>query len=141
MAGRFCNKFRVNDITAYPRESLGGLASIAAGYPLRGAVDALPPGDVAVIQMGNVHPETSVDWAAAQRIALPSKRSSNFLAELWLNGAKAVGAQPFGPNDDITIQPVPTGLTAAAGTLVEMKSVSTGGAAYFAVAWGYISEQ
>ena len=80
MAGRFCDKFRVNDITAYPRESLGGLASIAAGYPLRGAVDALPPGDVAVIQMGNVHPETSVDWSAAQRIALPSKRSSNFLA-------------------------------------------------------------
>lgn len=80
MAGRFCDKFRVNQITAYPRESLGGLASIAAGYPLRGAVDALPPGDVAVIQMGNVHPETSVDWVAAQRIALPSKRSSNFLA-------------------------------------------------------------
>lgn len=80
MEGRFCDKFRVNRITAYPRESLGGLASIAAGYPLRGAVDALPPGDVAVIQMGNVHPETSVDWVAAQRIALPSKRSSNFLA-------------------------------------------------------------
>ena len=69
----------MNEITAYPRESLGALASIAAGYPLRGAVDALPPGDVAVIQMGNVHPETSVDWAGAQRIALPSKRSSNFL--------------------------------------------------------------
>ena len=70
----------MNKITAYPAESLNGLASIAAGYPLRGAVDALPVGDVAVIQMGNVHPETGVDWASTQRIALPSKRSANFLA-------------------------------------------------------------
>ena len=70
----------MNKITAYPTESLNSLASIAAGYPLRGAVDALPVGDVAVIQMGNVHPETGVDWSSTQRIALPSRRSANFLA-------------------------------------------------------------
>ena len=70
----------MNKTTAYTIESLNGLASIAAGYPLRGAVDALPAGDVAVIQMGNVHPETGVDWASTQRIALPSRRSANFLA-------------------------------------------------------------
>jgi restriction endonuclease S subunit len=70
----------MNETTAYLREPLKGLASIAAGYPFRGAVDALPSGDVAVIQMGNANPETSVDWMSTRRVELPSKRSANFLA-------------------------------------------------------------
>jgi Type I restriction modification DNA specificity domain len=70
----------MNDATAYFRESLKGLASIAAGYPFRGAVDALPSGDVAVIQMGNANPEVGVDWMTTRRVELPSKRSANFLA-------------------------------------------------------------
>lgn len=70
----------MKDITAYCEDSLKDIASISAGYPLRGAVDALPSGDVAVIQMGNVNPNTGVDWATAKRVDLPSKRSANFLA-------------------------------------------------------------
>ena len=70
----------MKDITAYYGDSLKFIASISAGYPLRAAVDSLPAGDVAVIQMGNVNPDTGVDWATAKRVALPSKRSANFLA-------------------------------------------------------------
>jgi hypothetical protein len=70
----------MNETTAYLRESLKGLASIAAGYPFRGAVDALPSGNVAVIQMGNANPEIGVDWMTTRRVELPSKRSANFLA-------------------------------------------------------------
>ena len=70
----------MKDITAYCCDSLKFIASISAGYPLRGAVDSLPAGDVAVIQMGNVDPDTGVNWASAKRVALPSKRSANFLA-------------------------------------------------------------
>lgn len=70
----------MSNSTALKFCSLSDLASISAGYPLRGAVDALPVGDVAVIQMGNVHPDAGVDWAAARQVALPSKRMANFLA-------------------------------------------------------------
>ncbi len=69
----------MNCSTAYKLDPFLGLASICAGYPLRGAVDALPIGDVAVIQMGNVHPDTGVDWTSVRRVTLPSKRSAAFL--------------------------------------------------------------
>ena len=62
------------------RESLGVVAAIAAGYPLRGAVDELNGGDVAIIQMRNVDPAAGVNWDEVQRIALPSKRPPAFLA-------------------------------------------------------------
>lgn len=61
-------------------EILQDLAVVSAGYPLRGAVDALAAGDVAVIQMRNVDPDTGIDWVAARRITLPSKRETSFLA-------------------------------------------------------------
>ncbi|MGK2959458.1 MAG: restriction endonuclease subunit S [Acidimicrobiales bacterium] len=61
-------------------EILQDLVIVSAGYPLRGAVDALPTGDVAVIQMRNVDPDTGVNWAEARRVTLPSKRGTSFLA-------------------------------------------------------------
>jgi len=70
----------VNSDTASKNYALSALADISAGYPLRGAVDALPGGDVAVVQMGNVHPDAGVDWASARRVALPSKRAASHLA-------------------------------------------------------------
>lgn len=69
----------MNSITAYYHETLGNLAKIAAGYPFRGAVDALPGGDVAVLQMANVNADVGVDWAAVKHVALPSTRSVAFL--------------------------------------------------------------
>lgn len=61
-------------------EILQDLAFVSAGYPLRGAVDALPTGDVAVIQMRNVDPDSGIDWAQARRVTLPSKRETSFLS-------------------------------------------------------------
>lgn len=70
----------MNDDTAYLRESLGDVAAIAAGYPLRGAVDELFSGDVAIVQMRNVDADGGVNWREVQRITLPSKRPPAFLA-------------------------------------------------------------
>ncbi len=70
----------MNDDTAFLRESLGDVAAIAAGYPLRGAADELASGDVAIVQMRNVDADGGVNWREVQRIALPSKRPPAFLA-------------------------------------------------------------
>lgn len=70
----------VNNDTAYLRESLRDIADISAGYPLRGTVDELALGDVAIVQMRNVDSVTGVDWDGVQRVALPSKRAPAFLA-------------------------------------------------------------
>ena len=70
----------VNKDTAYLSDSLREIADISAGYPLRGAVDELALGDVAIVQMRNVGQSTGVNWDEVQRIALPSKRAPAFLA-------------------------------------------------------------
>ena len=70
----------MNDDTAYLRESLGDVAAIAAGYPLRGAVDELAGGNVAIVQMRNVDADSGVNWHEVQRITLPSKRPPTLLA-------------------------------------------------------------
>lgn len=57
--------------------ALSSLAEISAGYPFRGAVDALPPGNVSVVQMKNVDLHSGVDWHEVSRVELPSKRSAN----------------------------------------------------------------
>ena len=71
----------VRYITAPYRDSLKGVAAIAAGYPLRGAVDELESGDVAIVQMRNVDAVSGVEWAEVRRVSLPSKRPQAFLAE------------------------------------------------------------
>ncbi|WP_374453571.1 restriction endonuclease subunit S [Phenylobacterium sp.] len=52
---------------------------VAAGHPLRGAVDDLQDGDVGVIQMRNVDPEVGVDWTGVARVRLPPGRRVDFL--------------------------------------------------------------
>lgn len=59
---------------------LSGVALITAGYPLRGAVDELNHGQIAIVQMRNVDAETGVTWSEVQRVELPSKRPPAFLA-------------------------------------------------------------
>lgn len=51
---------------------------MSAGYPFRGAVDALPPGPVGVIQMRNVDVE-AIDYEALTRVSLPTTRRPDFL--------------------------------------------------------------
>ena len=71
----------MNDITAYKQQVLVSLATITAGYPLRGAVDALAAGEVAVIQMSNVSPDLGIAWETVRRVTLPSERSINLLTQ------------------------------------------------------------
>jgi hypothetical protein len=65
-------------VTAHRFAPLGKVAKIGAGYPFRGAVDALEPGPVAVLQMRNVESD-AVDWASLARVTLPSKRQPDYL--------------------------------------------------------------
>jgi len=58
---------------------LSDSARVDAGFPFRGAVDTLEPGDVAVVQMRNVE-HGAVDWPALTRVTLPTKRAPAFLA-------------------------------------------------------------
>lgn len=53
---------------------LAEVAEIAAGHPLRSAVDDFPPGETGVIQMRNVDPEFGVAWETVSRIDLPPAR-------------------------------------------------------------------
>lgn len=64
----------------FTQTELSRVSAISAGHPLRGAVEALPAGDVAVIQMRNVDAELGVDWLNAARVTLPAGRSTNLLA-------------------------------------------------------------
>ena len=64
---------------AYRSSALASLTSISAGYPFRGKIDALPEGDVAVIQMRNADPETGIDWGGLSRIELPRASAKAFL--------------------------------------------------------------
>lgn len=52
---------------------------MAAGHPLRSAVDDLPTGDTGVIQMRNVDPETGIDWLSVARVELPRARRIELL--------------------------------------------------------------
>lgn len=55
----------------FDAKRLGELATVSAGYPFRGKVDDLASGDVAVIQMRNVDPQSGIDWRQLSRIELP----------------------------------------------------------------------
>lgn len=58
--------------------SLGRSTGVRPGFPFRGAIDALAPGDVGVIQMRNVE-EGIVDWSKLARVTLPTKRAPDLL--------------------------------------------------------------
>lgn len=67
-------------VTANRFVPLGQCARLSAGFPFRGAVDALEPGPVGVIQMRNVEGD-GVDWQSLVRVTLPTKRAPDLLAE------------------------------------------------------------
>ena len=85
------------------KRALAGVSDIAAGHPLRSGVDELPDGEIGVVQMRNVEPETGVDWTGVRRVELPPARRIEFLAPGDLifstRGARtyavAVGEPPF----------------------------------------------
>lgn len=60
---------------------LGDLVHIRAGHPFRGAVEALPEGAVAVVQMKDILPGGGVDWSSAVRTELVGRKAPD-----WLSG-------------------------------------------------------
>lgn len=68
------------NVTAIRFAPLGQFAQLSAGFPFRGAVDALEPGPVGVIQMRNVEGD-GVDWPTLTRVTLPTKRAPDLLSE------------------------------------------------------------
>lgn len=58
---------------------LKDFARISPGYPLRGAVNAMPEGDVHVVQIKNVDAETGVDWSGVSKVSLTGRRAPDWL--------------------------------------------------------------
>lgn len=59
---------------------LGDLAYIRAGHPFRGAVEAVPEGAVAVVQMKDILPGGGVDWSSAVRTELVGRKEPDWLS-------------------------------------------------------------
>ena len=64
---------------AQKSSTLAELASISAGYPFRGKIDALPEGDVAVIQMRNADPDAGIDLDSLSHVELPRASEKSYL--------------------------------------------------------------
>lgn len=60
---------------------LGNLAHIRAGHPFRGAVEAVPEGAVAVVQMKDILPAGGVDWSSAVRTELVGRKEPDWLSD------------------------------------------------------------
>lgn len=58
---------------------LGDLVYIRAGHPFRGAVEAVPEGAVAVVQMKDIMPSGGVDWSSAVRTELVGRKEPDWL--------------------------------------------------------------
>ena len=68
----------MNNVRA-PISRLSDLADITGGFAFRSAIEALPPGDVGVLQMSNVDAFGLVDWSKTVRVRLPDERRPNFI--------------------------------------------------------------
>ena len=63
------------------KTKLGDLAHIRAGHPFRGAVEAVPEGAVAVVQMRDILPGGGVDWSSAVRTELVGRKEPDWLSD------------------------------------------------------------
>ncbi len=60
---------------------LGDAASAAAGFPLRGSAEALPPGDIRLVQLKHVSLEEGVRWDEVPVVELPVTRRISWLSD------------------------------------------------------------
>ncbi|MCC5982624.1 MAG: restriction endonuclease subunit S [Oceanicaulis sp.] len=58
---------------------LRDLAQISAGHPVRGAVDRLANGAVALLQMRDIDSDSGIIWEHALRVTPPGKRKPDYL--------------------------------------------------------------
>jgi hypothetical protein len=61
------------------KESLRTLAEFRVGYPFRGAIEPVPGGTVAVVQMKDVSATGVMNWAAVVRTELTGRREPDWL--------------------------------------------------------------
>ena len=54
-------------------------AEVRAGYPFRGAIDEVPDGGIRVVQMKDVDPTGTVQWAATIRTDIASRKAPDWL--------------------------------------------------------------
>ena len=60
---------------------LADIADIRPGYPFRGSVKDRPDGEVAVVQIKNVDPDTGIDWSGLARTDLTGRRKPDWLRQ------------------------------------------------------------
>ncbi len=60
---------------------LGDVADIRPGYPFRGAIEEIPGGEAAVVQIKNVDAARGIDWAALVRTRLAGRRAPDWLRQ------------------------------------------------------------
>ena len=90
------------DIDAINYKNLSTVTAISAGFPLRGAVDALEDGDTAVVQMRNVNAATGVNWNTTSKVTLPTKRKPD-----WLQNGDVIFAARGAKNYAVALENVP----------------------------------
>lgn len=59
--------------------NIGTLTTIMAGHPLRGRIEHAPKGDVRLIRMKDVDPETGIDGSQLYRVVLTGRKKPDFL--------------------------------------------------------------
>lgn len=55
------------------------IATVMAGYPLRGSTESVPNGEINFVQMRNVHPDNVIDWASVSKLELTIKNQQSLL--------------------------------------------------------------
>lgn len=61
--------------------NLKNLAVLMAGHPLRGSIENVPDGDIAVVQMKDVNPEGRINLAQLYRVVLTGRKKPDYLRE------------------------------------------------------------
>lgn len=58
---------------------IGEMTEIRAGFPFRGAIEAIPNGPVIAVQMKDVAPASDIDWGHVLRTELPGRKQADWL--------------------------------------------------------------
>jgi restriction endonuclease S subunit len=61
--------------------TLGDIADISAGFPLRGSLESLPKGDVYFVSAKDLNKEYEISWHGVAKVSLPTKRQPRVLED------------------------------------------------------------
>ena len=98
---------------ALPTIRLSEAAEVRSGFPFRGAIDSLPPGDVMVLQVRDVIVNSSPEWPNLLRKELPNSRAPDFL-----RGGDVLITTRGRRNDALALPPPPGDAVAATNLFV-----------------------